>query len=275
MPQRPIGFFDSGEGGLTVARAVHELLPAEEIIYACDSAHFPYGPRSLAEVRRFFLRFSQFFADQGCKLVVIACNTATTAVLLSGTPPELPSPALGVVEPEARAAAAATRNGRIAVVATEATVAAGVYPRAIDRVGRGLTVVQKACPVLVTLAEQGVVESPEVREEVERCLQPLLAGGIDTLVLGCTHLPHMRRVIAGVVGPEVALVDPGLATAAEIREHLAGRGLLNPADAPGQRRFYTTGDPERFVQVSRLLWPGAVNRAEYLPLWSQSEANRP
>ncbi|MCG0239640.1 MAG: glutamate racemase [Firmicutes bacterium] len=268
MPQRPIGFFDSGEGGLTVARAVAELLPGEEILYACDSAHFPYGPRPLPEVRRFFLRFAQFFADQGCKLVVIACNTATAAVLLSGPPPELPLPVLGVVEPGARAAVAATRNGRIGVVATQATVGAGVYPRVIAGLAPGARVVQQACPVLVTLAEQGVVESPEVREEVRRCLEPLLAEGIDTLVLGCTHLPHMQKVIGEVVGPEVRLVDPGMATAREVREYLARRGLLNPAASGGRLRFYTTGDPDRFVRVARLLWPGRVHRADHLPLWS-------
>lgn len=271
MPVRPIGFFDSGEGGLTVARAVAQLLPGEHILYACDSAHFPYGPRSLPEVRRFFRRFARFFAEQGCKLLVVACNTATTAALLSDPPAALPLPALGVVDPGARAAAETSRSGRIGVVATQATCTAGVYPRAITRFRPAATVVQQPCPALVTLAENGRVHDPGVRAEVERCLTPVLAAQVDTLVLGCTHLPHMQQVIAGVAGPGVTLVDPGQATAAAASGWLAGRGLLNPAQGPGRREFYCTGDPGRFTRVARRLWPGAAPAAQQLGTWEEGE----
>lgn len=271
MSQLPIGFFDSGEGGLTVAREVARLLPAEHLIYACDSHHFPYGPRTLAEVRGFFLAFAHHLAGRGCKLLVVACNTATTAALLDPAAPPLPLPAMGVVEPGARAAALATRTGRIGVAATEATCAAGVYPRAIVRELPGATIIQRACPVLVTLAEEGIINSPEVRSEVEACLQPILAHAVDVLVLGCTHLPHMQTIIAQVAGPSVTLVDPGQATARAVRDWLRERNLLR-AGGVGRREFWTTGDPDRFTRISRMLWPGGVTEAHHLPLWNQQAA---
>lgn len=267
MPTRPIGIFDSGEGGLTVARALAALLPGEDLLYACDTAHFPYGPRPLPEVAAFFQHFAAFFAGAGCKVVVIACNTATTATLLAREAPALPLPAIGVVEPGARAAVRATRNGLVAVAATAATVRAGAYPEAIRRQAPGVRVVQKACPVLVTMAENGELDTPGVRAEVAACIRPLLDSGADTLVLGCTHLPHMQHLIAEVAGPGVRLIDPAVATAAEVQGWLAARGLLNPRPGGGSRRFLCTGDPDRFARVAAALWPGAVTHAERLPLW--------
>lgn len=264
MSIRPIGFFDSGEGGLTVTREVARLLPGEELLYACDTARFPYGPRPLAEVRQYFLRFMEFFAAQECKLVVIACNTVTTAVLdlLEGG---LPVPVIGVVQPGARAAAAVSRSGRIGIAATQATCASEVYPRLIQALRPDAHLVQAACPILVIRAEEGVITGPEVRAEVTRCLTPLLEHRIDTLVLGCTHFPHMQAVIADVVGPDVTLIDPGVAAALEVAGVLRLRGQINPA-ATGGRRFFTTGDPERFRQTASRLWPGGVAECHHLPL---------
>jgi glutamate racemase len=263
---RPIGFFDSGEGGLTVMREVARLLPGEDLIYACDTAHFPYGPRPMSEVRRFFLTFMDFFAAQDCKLVVVACNTATAAALDLLDSGSLPVPAIGVVQPGARAAAAISRSGRIGVAATQGTCASGIYPRMIRQYRPDGQVVQQPCPILVIRAEEGVISGPEVRAEVERCLRPLMDFGMDTLVLGCTHFPHMEAVIADVVGPGVTLIDPGLATAAEVAYRLQAEGDAR-TDGMGERRFYTTGDPERFVEVANRLWPGAVAAAEQLQLW--------
>ncbi len=271
MPTRPIGIFDSGEGGLTVARELAALLPGEDLLYACDTAHFPYGPRPLEQVAGFYARFMDFYTASRCKLVVIACNTATAATLLAENSPVAPLPGIGVVEPGARAAALATRNGRIAVAATEATVRAGVYPLAIRRVAPDLQVEQRACPVLVTMAEMGELDSPEVRAEVAACVVPLLASGADTLVLGCTHLPHMQNIIAEVAGPGIRLVDPAVATAAEVRNWLAERGLLNPRAGGAAYRFFCTGDPGRFTRVATQLWP-TVQDARHLPLWQTSPA---
>lgn len=258
---RPIGFFDSGEGGLTVARAVAELLPHENLLYACDTAHFPYGPRPLAEVRAFFLRFMEFFVAQNCKLVIVACNTATAATIDLLKAGAFPVPALGVVQPGAALAARISASGRIGVAATQGTCDSGIYPRTIREIRPDARVIQQACPILVIRAEEGVISGPEVRAEVARCLAPILAERVDTLVLGCTHFPHMAAVIADVVGPGVRLVDPGQATAAQVAALLDERGLRNPGPAPGERRAFTTGDPERFLEVAGRLWPGGVGVA--------------
>lgn len=269
MPRRPIGFFDSGEGGLTVTRAVARLLPGEAILYACDTARFPYGPRPMAEVRHLFLRFMEFFAAQGCKLVVIACNTATAAVL-DLLDEDLPLPVIGVVRPGARAAALSSHSGRIGVAATEGTCASGIYPRLIAQQRPGAQVFQEPCPILVIRAEEGIITGPEVRSEVERCLAPLVQAGVDTLVLGCTHFPHMQAVIAEVVREGITLVDPGIAAAVDVAERLQVMGLVNP-DAFGERRFMTTGDPTRFMQIAARLWPGAVEHCERIELAMEQE----
>lgn len=252
--QRPIGFFDSGEGGLTVMRAVAELMPGENLLYACDTIHFPYGPRPQEEVRAFFLQFLDFFVQAGCKAVVVACNTATAAALEEARRIS-PIPVIGTVGPGSRAAARVSRSAHIGVAATQGTCQSGVYPRAIARVRPDAMVVQQPCPILVILAEDGVIDSPEVRAEVERCLQPLLNFQIDTLILGCTHFPHMQRVIRDVIGPEIALIDPGRECALWLRERLRPDGLLNPASTGGSRTFFATGDPARFAEIAGRLWP--------------------
>lgn len=268
---QPIGLFDSGEGGLTVARAVAGLLPHENLVYACDTAHFPYGPRPLAEVRAFFLRFMEFFAAQNCKLVIVACNTATAATLDLLSAQSLPVPAIGVLQPGAAMAADVSATGRIGVAATQGTCASGIYPRMIRQMRPGASVFQQACPILVIRAEEGVISGPQVRGEVERCLAPILAERVDTLVLGCTHFPHMAALIADVVGPGVRLVDPGIATAQRVAELLRERGLANPGPAAGRRTAYTTGDPGRFVEVAGRLWPGGITEAEQIHLSMEQE----
>ncbi|MFZ5814277.1 MAG: glutamate racemase [Bacillota bacterium] len=267
----PIGFFDSGEGGLTVARAVASLLPGENLVYACDTARFPYGPRPLPQVRRFFLRFMEFFAAQSCKLVVVACNTATAAALDLLESGELPVPAIGVLQPGAAMAARLSESGRIGVAATQGTCASGIYPAMIRQIRPGAHVAQEACPILVIRAEEGVISGPAVRAEVERSLAPILAQQVDTLVLGCTHFPHMQAVIADVVGPGVRLVDPGVATAQRVAELLRESGLVNPEGRVGGRAYYTTGDPARFVEVASRLWPGGVISAERIDLDMEQE----
>lgn len=267
--ERPIGFFDSGEGGLTVTREVARLLPGENLVYACDTARFPYGPRPLSEVRRYFLGFMRFFAEQGCKLVVVACNTATVAAL-DLLEQGLSVPAIGVVGPGARAAAAASRSGRIGVVATQGTCASGIYPTMIAECRPGAAVFQNPCPILVIRAEEGVISGPEVRAEVVRCLTPLMEAHVDTLVLGCTHFPHMQAVIAEVVGPGVTLVDPGVATASEVAGWLRGRGMQNPSRS-GTHHFYTTGDANRFTQVASRLWPDGVGGARQIQIDLEQE----
>lgn len=263
MIDRPIGFFDSGEGGLTVMREVARLLPFENLVYGCDTVRFPYGPRPLDEVRGLFLRFMAFFASVPCKLVVVACNTATAAAL-DQVLPALPVPAIGVVEAGARMAGAHSATGRIGVAATQGTVNSGIYVRRIRAVRPDAAVLQQPCPILVLRAEEGVISGPEVRAEVSRCLSPLIAAEIDTLVLGCTHFPHMRDVIADVCGPAIQLIDPGVETAVTVAEWLSAVNLRNPGRRQGARRFFTTGDPARFTEIASRLWPGGVTAAEPL-----------
>lgn len=265
---RPIGLFDSGEGGLTVARAVADILPSESLVYACDTARFPYGPRPQAQVREFFFEFMEFFRRVPVKLVVVACHTATAAALAASRQ-RFDIPVMGVIEPGARVAAAASRNGRLGVIATQGTVSTGIYPRVLRDIRPDLDVVQAACPGLVTLAEHGETDSEAARAEVERCLSPLLDRNIDTLLLGCTHFPHLRRILSEIAGPGVSIVDPAEETAREARDFLEKKGWLNPSPGKGFREFYATGDPERFVAVGSKLWPGVVRTTYHLDLGSR------
>jgi len=264
-----IGIFDSGEGGLTVARVLDRLLPGEDLVYACDTARFPYGPRPLGEVRQFLLQFLEFFALQQCRLVVIACNTATAAasdLLVDGG---WPVPLIGVVGPGARAAALESKSGKIGVAATEGTCQSGIYPRLINEERSDAIVLQRACPILVIRAEEGIITGPKVRAEVIEALAPLLAGGVDTLVLGCTHFPHMRELIADVVGPRVTLIDPAVATGQMVANMLLVPGRED--SGRGVRSFHTTGDPRRFVDVASRLWPGGVHAAHLLQIDTKME----
>ncbi len=247
---------------MTVARVLDRLLPDQDLLYACDTANFPYGPRHLDEVRRFLLGFLDFFASQGCELVVIACNTATAAAFDLLEPGNWPVPLIGVVGPGAQAAARQSRTGRIGVAATEGTCRSGIYPHMINQELPGATVLQRACPILVIRAEEGIITGPLVRAEVLEALSPLLDGGVDTLILGCTHFPHMRDLIAEVVGPDVTLIDPAVATGQLVADMM--RKLGSVYKGTGQRSFFTTGDPQRFVEVARRLWPGGVTEAHPL-----------
>lgn len=251
-------------------REIARLLPGEDLLYACDTARFPYGPRPQEEVREFFLSFVRFFAAQNCKLVVVACNTATAATLDLLDSDALPVPTVGVVQPGARAACAISRNGRIGVAATEGTCASGIYPSFIRQSRPDAVVIQKPCPILVMRAEEGIISGPQVRGEVERCLAPLIEAGVDTLVLGCTHFPHMRAVIADVVGPNITLVDPGVATAQEVAARLMRTGEASSGEV-GHRSFFTTGDPQRFTAVASRLWPGGVADAHQIQLDLEQE----
>lgn len=259
MSKQPIGFFDSGLGGLTVARAVSELLPGEDLVYIGDSGRCPYGPRPADEVRRFSLQILDRLAAEHVKLAIVACNTATAA-LMAAWPTAYPFPVLGVIGPGARAAVAATRTGRIGLVATEGTVRSGAYAQAISELNGDAQVFGQGCPKFVAAVEAGLSQwAPEVVAAAQEYIGPLLGQGIDTLILGCTHFPHLAGVIGQVAGPGVTLVDPAGEVAAEARSLLAAAGQLAPADGRAPlRRFYTSGDPEVFVKLGNVLWPDGV-----------------
>lgn len=246
----PIALFDSGEGGLTVLKRVLALYPGEDYLYLSDSAHFPYGFRDLDQVRAFFLAILEFFLAEGARAVVVACNTATAAALEDARRVS-PVPVVGVVEAGAETAARVSRNRRVGVLATAATCRSGIYRRTLARFGPDLIVVERPCPTLVVLAENGHTEGDESRAAVGGCVGPLLRSGVDTIILGCTHFPHMERAFEAVVGGRARLIDPGYETAKALPRHVEGlrvHGL-------GRITSYTTGDPALQARVGRELWP--------------------
>lgn len=245
--KQPIGVFDSGVGGLSVVRQIQKVFPAEDIFYFGDTARVPYGPRPQSQVRDFVLEIVGYLQAQGAKLVVIACNTATVAGL-SAAREAFDTPIIGVVEPGARGAVAATRNKRVGVIATEGTIKSQAYPKAIQAIDSSIEVFGQGCPELVLLAERGETDSPVARRAVEGYLNPLLQAGIDTLVLGCTHFPFLRKVISEVAGPDVALVDPAVETVQEIKKIIPAVHGEN-----GRLRLTASGPAESFAAVASTL----------------------
>lgn len=259
----PIGVFDSGFGGLTVARELAKALPRESIVYLGDSARCPYGPRTLQEVDGFVQQIGGWLVDRGVKMVVIACNTATAAGLAHAQR-TFPVPVVGVVEPGARAAAHATRNRRVGVIATRATVDSGAYTDAIRHLDAGITVFSTATPRFVEIAEQGVrmaegpIENytslaskvyirPAFQEIAREYLEPLRRCDIDTLVLGCTHFPLLKALIGGVVGRDVTLISSAREAARDVSEILARRqAFAAPGHVPCHEFFTTGADVEEF-----------------------------
>lgn len=275
MNEAPIGIFDSGVGGLTVVRAIMTRLPGESIIYFGDNARGPYGPRSIQEVREFALEISSFLENMGVKLIVIACNSATSAGLLD-VQRRCRVPVLGVVEPGARGAVQATLNRRIGVIGTVVTIRSRAYLRAIRALDAGATVISRACPTLVDFVERGEVEGPRVEAEVARYLLPLKRKGIDTLVLGCTHYPLLKEVIGRVMGPGVRLISSDEEVAREVEENLCRRGYLRGSDSPPTYRFMCSGDVEQAVSLGRIFLGPEVEKVERvrLPLLPDAVSNR-
>jgi glutamate racemase len=244
----PIGVFDSGIGGLTVARELMRQLPDESIIYFGDTARVPYGPKSPETVRRYSREISEFLLGQGVKAVVVACNTAT-AHALPVLQAELPVPVIGVVDPGARAAVRATRSGEIGVIGTQGTIGSGAYERAIRAIAPEAHVTARACPLFVPLVEEGWHDDPITEQVARRYLAPLLAAGIDTLVLGCTHYPLLKPVLERVVGPGVALVDSAETVAETVAEGLQAAGLDGSTPQP-TRHLCVTDAGETFHRIA-------------------------
>ena len=258
----PIGIFDSGVGGLTVARAVLDQLPGEAIRYIGDTAHGPYGPLPIAEVRRHSLAVMDDLVADGVKMLVVACNSASAASLRDARE-RYDVPVVEVVLPAVRRATAATRSGRIGVIGTQATITSGAYEDAFAAVP-GLSVTSAACPSFVDFVERGVTSGRQLLGLAQSYLDPLLAAGVDTVVLGCTHYPLLTGVLSLVLGDDVTLVSSAEETAKDVYRVLTGRGMLREDPAPPQHAFLATGDPEPFARLGRrFLGPevGSVLRA--------------
>jgi glutamate racemase len=255
MDERPIGLFDSGFGGLTVARAVIDLLPNENLVYIGDTGRYPYGPRPLSEVRRFARQIAaKLVADHDVKMVVVACNTAAAAGL-DGLVAAPRTGVLSVVEPGVRAAIRATVSGRVGVIGTVGTVSSGAYQRAVAALDaeRRVELTCAACPGFVEFVERGETDSDQVYVLAERLLAPVQAAKIDTLLLGCTHYPFLARTISDVVGRDVVLVSSADETAFELRSMLIDDGLAREETAAATHTWISSGDISTFRDLGRQL----------------------
>lgn len=244
----PIGVFDSGVGGLTVAREIMRQIPNEKIIYFGDTARLPYGSKSKETVTRYSRQIVRFLQTQEVKAIVTACNTAS-AYALDEIEKEADIPIIGVVKPGAKVAAETTTNGKIGVIGTEGTIASSIYSRYIKEINKEAWVIGKACPLFVPLVEEGLLKDPVTDEIAKRYLTELIDIGIDTLILGCTHYPLIRSTIGKIMGESVRLVNPAYETARELKELLAAEDMLNDKEAElgdNQYRFYVSDAAEKF-----------------------------
>jgi glutamate racemase len=247
--ERPIGVFDSGVGGLTVVRSIIDDLPNEAIVYYGDSGRAPYGPRSLDQIRGFAVQIAEHLVRREVKMIVVACNSATAAAL-PDVAAAVPVPVIGVIEPAVRTAVTATRNGRIGLVGTLATVGSGAYHRAVRATGAPVELFAEACPLFVEFVENGDTTSPALQEAAAHYLRPLQESNVDTLILGCTHYPLLRGAIQHVMGPDVLLISSADETASDVYDVLASAGALRDGAHP-LHRFECSGDPSRFASLGR------------------------
>jgi glutamate racemase len=265
MRDAPIGIFDSGIGGLTVARAVFERLPRESTIYYGDTARVPYGPKSPETVRRYSREILHWLLGEGVKAVVIACNTST-AHALEALQAESPVPVIGVIDPGARAAVASAGAAPVGVIGTAGTIASGAYDRAIRRLAPDARVVQQPCPLFVPLVEEGWTQGEVARLVAHEYLDPIRDEGIDALVLGCTHYPLLKPLLREIVGAQVRLIDSAEETAAETARLLDTLGLRAAPDAVAAYRFIASDAPEQFLRLGQRFLGESIDRVETLTL---------
>ena len=247
---RPIGVFDSGIGGLTVARALQELLPNEKIFYVGDTARVPYGNKSADTVERYSIELAGMLMSENAKVIVVACNTVSS-VAIPKLRAHVAVPVIGVIEPGAQAAVASTRNRHIGVIGTRATIRSGAYENALRALNVHVRVSSQACPLFVPLIEEGWLNDALTDQTIKRYLDPMMAGGIDTLVLGCTHYPLIARAIARALGEEIKLVDSARNCAAAVKELLERQSLCAPVSEKGLLRVALTDSADNFLNVAR------------------------
>lgn len=250
MKNQPIGFLDSGVGGLTVVKEVMKRLPNEQIYYIGDSARNPYGPRPLEEVKEFTLQLAEFLVERGIKLLVIACNTATVAAL-EVLENELPVPVIGVIESGSKAAVEVSRNKNIGVIGTEGTIRSHEYEHQISNLLKDAKIQSVACPRFVSIVEKHQYQDDLAKQVVSEELSPFEGSKIDTLVLGCTHYPLLQTIIQNHFGKDLTLVDPGVETAKRVDEYLEKNQLLKDYSAtPITHEFFTTGPADKFEKIA-------------------------
>jgi glutamate racemase len=263
-PRAPIGVFDSGLGGLTVFKALARLMPEESLTYFGDTAHVPYGSKSPEAIARYSTAVASFLEGRGIKLLVVACNTSS-AWALPQVRRAVKIPVIGVIEPGARAAVAAARGGRIGVIGTEATVKSGAYRKAVRTLAPRAHAASQACPLFVPLVEEGWWKGPVVAAVARKYTAPLKAARVETLILGCTHYPFLKTVLAEAMGPRVRLIDSAEETARETARVLSELGLRAPKGARGRREFYASDAPERFRRLGRRMLGGTIGAVKLHP----------
>ena len=248
MPWRAIGIFDSGVGGLTVLRELVKAMPQEDTIYFGDTARVPYGAKSPETVIRYANEITSFLVKRDIKLLVVACNTVS-AVALEALEQRFPIPVVGVIEPGARRAVEVSRTGRIGVIGTAGTIKSSAYTRAIKCFKASVEVFTRACPLFVPLAEEGWIDNEVAQLTARRYLDDIKEADVDTLVLGCTHYPLLKPVIAETMGPDVALVDSAEETARNVAEILSEKRLMRPASEKGNHHYFVSDVPASFIRV--------------------------
>lgn len=263
--KQPIGIFDSGIGGLTVAAEIFKKLPHEPVIYFGDTGRYPYGMRSAEVIQKFSRQDANFLLTFGVKLIVVACNTAS-ALALEKIKGEYRVPLVGVIEPGARAAVQATRTGRVGVIGTVGTINSDSYARAIRRIDPAVKVFSLPCPLFVPLAEEGFLDKPATRLIAREYLAPLKKKDIDALVLGCTHYPLLKKVISHVMGKQVRLIDSASETAGAVKAELEVMGLSASDGKQSGRQFFVSDTPEKFVQIGRRFLRKHITRAEKIDI---------
>ena len=260
-----IGVFDSGVGGLTVAGEIFKILPRETVIYFGDTARCPYGPRSRRIVQEFSVQNVNFLLSLGVKYIVVACNTSS-AVALDHLKKKFDLPLLGVIVPGAKAAVNSTRNGKIGVIGTMGTITSGSYQKAINRINKKLSVFSYPCPLFVSLAEEGFLDKKATYLIAQDYLKPLKKDKIDTLILGCTHYPLLKKVIAQVMGNGVTLINSARETARELRESLQKEGLLKQTSRASAHRFFVSDQPDKFIQIGQKFLGEKIKKAQLIDI---------
>lgn len=248
----PIGIFDSGVGGLSVLRAIRAQMPEESVIYFGDQGHIPYGPRPMEQIRDFSEAITKFLLEQGAKIIVVACNTASAAALkyLRETFPDVPFVGM---EPAVKPAAEHTQTGKVGVLATPATFQGALYASVVERFAHGVELFQNTCSGLVQEVEQGNLNGDETRRILEEALEPMLEKNIDTIVLGCTHYPFVIPLIQEIVGQKVRVIDPAPAVARQVRRVLEAKGLKSDSSRSGGMKLFTSGDVEKLASLLPML----------------------
>lgn len=273
-PSSPIGMFDSGVGGLTVLKEISKQLHNEEVIYLADTARMPYGSKTPNEIVKFNYEIMNFLVLKGVKAVIMACGTSS-AIAYSIIKDKYKIPVISLIEPGAAAAARATEKKKVGVIATQATVDSSAYQRAIKKEKNDIEVIAVACPLFVPLIEGGFIEADETTKVASQYLKPMLKAGIDTLVLGCTHYPHLTKILRQIAGVKVKFIDPAIETVAEAKRILLSKELLSHKDMGGQKdkyEFYVTGSATQFQEVGSKLYGENLNSVKKVSLMKHGRA---